>query len=233
MIRKLAHLNFVTNDLEKIIDFYVNKLGLKVKFTLDNQEAKPFGYYFACGDTTFLEFFDQAMAAEVWGGKVEELNIGTRYKHFCLEVTGLDEFCRMLRDKGVDVTEIKLGMDNSRQAWIADPDGNSIELMEYGYSSMQLSGERMYTPNPQSEFRVKFDFRVDFTNGGYVEGREFLLDLEGDTISDEDLKVMIVESMNLAKAGEVQIFKRKWSGVASIRTRLDESKRSTERCSAL
>ncbi len=66
----------------------------------------------------------------------------------------------------------------------------------------------MYTPNPQSEFRVKFDFRVDFTNGGYVEGREFLLDLEADTVSDEKLKVMIVESMNLAKAGDVNIFKK-------------------------
>ena len=140
MIRKLAHINFVTNDLETIIDFYVNKLGMKVKFTLDNKEGKPFGYYFTCGDTTFLEFFDQKMAAEVWGGSVEELNIGTRYKHFCLEVTGLDEFCRTLKEKGVEVTEIKLGMDNSRQAWIADPDGNEIELMEYGYSSMQLSG---------------------------------------------------------------------------------------------
>lgn len=140
MIRKLAHLNFVTNDLEKIIDFYVNKLGLKVKFTLDNKEGKPFGYYFACGDTTFIEFFDQAMAAEVWGGTVEPLAIGTRYKHFCLEVTGLDEFCQMLKGKGVEVSEIKPGMDNSRQAWIADPDGNAIELMEYGYSSMQLSG---------------------------------------------------------------------------------------------
>ncbi len=66
----------------------------------------------------------------------------------------------------------------------------------------------MYKPNPQSEFRVKFDFRVDFTNGGYVEGRDFLLDLEGEAVSDDDLKVMIVESMNLAKAGEVQIFKK-------------------------
>ena len=66
----------------------------------------------------------------------------------------------------------------------------------------------MYKPNPQSEFRVKFDFRVDFTNGGYVEGREFLLDLEGDTVSEEGLKVMIVESMNLAKAGEMKIFKK-------------------------
>lgn len=139
MIRKLAHINFVTNDLEKIIDFYVNKLGLQIKFTLDNQEGKPFGYYFACGDTTFLEFFDQKMAAEVWGGKVEELNIGTRYRHFCLEVTGLEEFCSRLREKGVSVSEISLGMDHSYQAWIADPDGNQIELMEYTPSSMQFS----------------------------------------------------------------------------------------------
>ncbi|HEX5810082.1 MAG TPA: VOC family protein [Anaerolineales bacterium] len=140
MIRKLAHINFVTNDLERIIDFYVNKLGMQVKFTLDNQEGKPFGYYFACGDTTFLEFFDQKMAAAVWGGKVEELNTGTRYRHFCLEVTGLEAFCERLKSKGVAVTDIKMGMDNSRQAWINDPDGNAIELMEYGPSSMQLSG---------------------------------------------------------------------------------------------
>jgi hypothetical protein len=66
----------------------------------------------------------------------------------------------------------------------------------------------MYTPNPRSEFRVKFDFRVDFTNGGYVEGRDFLLDLDGNAVSDDELKRMIVESMNLAKAGEVQIFKK-------------------------
>jgi hypothetical protein len=49
---------------------------------------------------------------------------------------------------------------------------------------------------------------VDFTNGGYVQGHDFLLDLERDAVPDDDLKVMIVEAMNLAKAGEVQIFKK-------------------------
>jgi catechol 2,3-dioxygenase-like lactoylglutathione lyase family enzyme len=141
MIRKLAHLNFVTNDLDKIVDFYVNKLGMKVKFTLDNKQGQPFGYYFECGDSTFIEFFDQAMAAEVWGGQALTLVSGTQYKHFCLEVTGLDEFCSQLKNKGVSVTEISLGMDNSRQAWIADPDGNQIELMEYGPFSLQLTGK--------------------------------------------------------------------------------------------
>ncbi len=140
MIRQLAHLNFVTNNLAGIIDFYVNKLGMQVKFTLDNQQGQPFGYYFGCGNTSFLEFFDQAMAAEVWGGTVNELTQGTQYKHFCLEVTGLDEYCEMLKSRGVSVTPISMGMDHSRQAWINDPDGNAIELMEYGASSLQLRG---------------------------------------------------------------------------------------------
>lgn len=141
MILQLAHLNFVTNDLGGIIDFYVNKLGMNVKFTLNNKQGQAFGYYFGCGNTTFLEFFDQRLAAEVWGGRVEQLTIGTRYRHFCLEVTGLDEFCKTLKSRGVDVSEISTGMDNSRQAWIADPDGNQIELMEYGLSSLQLTGQ--------------------------------------------------------------------------------------------
>ena len=62
MIRQLAHINFVTDDLPRLIAFYVNKLGMKVKFTLNNREGVPFGYYFECGQSTFLEFFDQALA---------------------------------------------------------------------------------------------------------------------------------------------------------------------------
>jgi lactoylglutathione lyase len=140
MIRQLAHLNFVTDDLEKIIDFYVNKLGMKVKFTLNDRKSRPFGYYFECGNATFLEFFDQALAVEEWGGQLAALTEGKRYRHFCLEVVGLDEYCQLLKSKGVEVSGISLGMDNSRQAWIADPDGNSIELMEYGPLSLQLTG---------------------------------------------------------------------------------------------
>jgi catechol 2,3-dioxygenase-like lactoylglutathione lyase family enzyme len=140
MIRQLAHLNFVTDDMSKIIDFYVNKLGMQVKFTLNNKEGVPFGYYFGCGNTTFLEFFDQVLAVNEWGGNVEEMTAGTRYRHFCLEVVGLDAYRERLRNKGVEVTEITMGLDFSRQAWVTDPDGNSIELMEYGPSSLQLTG---------------------------------------------------------------------------------------------
>ncbi len=142
MIRQLAHLNFVTDDLPAIIDFYIDKLGMEVKFTLDNEQGVAFGYYFGCGNSTFLEFFDQALAARQWGGEVQPLTPGTRYKHFCLEVTGLEAYRQTLLEKGVAVTEISLGMDNSRQAWITDPDGNAIELMEYGPQSLQLTGNQ-------------------------------------------------------------------------------------------
>ncbi len=66
----------------------------------------------------------------------------------------------------------------------------------------------MYTPNPHSAYRVKFDFRVEFENGGHVQGQDFLLDLDAAAVSDDDLKVMIVEAMNLARAGRVTLHKK-------------------------
>ena len=66
----------------------------------------------------------------------------------------------------------------------------------------------MYTPNPHSAYRVKFDFRVDFENGGHVQGQDFLLDLEGSAVDEATLKQMVVDSMNLARSGPVTIFRQ-------------------------
>ena len=46
----------------------------------------------------------------------------------------------------------------------------------------------MHTPNPSSPYRVKFNFRAGFTNGGHVHGEHFLLDLEGSEVDDETPK---------------------------------------------
>lgn len=62
-----------------------------------------------------------------------------------------------------------------------------------------------YIARPDSRKRVKFAFRVDFTNGGHVEGEDFLLDLEGDTVTPARLAEMIVSAMNLLRAGPVTI----------------------------
>lgn len=62
-----------------------------------------------------------------------------------------------------------------------------------------------YQADPASSHRVKFDFRVDFTNGGHVEGEDFLLDIAGEAVAPERLAEMIVSAMNLLRAGPVTI----------------------------
>jgi hypothetical protein len=57
--------------------------------------------------------------------------------------------------------------------------------------------------------RVLFDFEVEFTNGGGIQGQEFRLDIDGDDISDEELARYIVEDMRLLMVGEVRILNKK------------------------
>ncbi len=45
--------------------------------------------------------------------------------------------------------------------------------------------------------RVKFDFEVDFSNGGGLQGQDFRLDIEGEDISNEELSRYLVEDMRL------------------------------------
>jgi len=140
MIQRLGHLCLRTHQLPRMIAFYRDVLGLTVKFALKHDDGTPFGYYLAAGHTTFIEIFDHAGAAKQWGGPADSLkrNEGTHYNHFCLEATGLEAFRERLVAQGVDTTPIKVGMDHSKQAWLKDPDGNAIELMEYTPQSLQL-----------------------------------------------------------------------------------------------
>ncbi len=140
MIQRLAHVCFKTDHLDRMIHFYRDLLGLRVKFTLNDDHGAAFGYYFACGGRTFIELFDQQGAVRQWGGAVVDLTTppDATYQHFCLEVKGLAAFRRRLAARGLAVTAIITGMDGSRQCWIKDPDGNAIELMEYTAQSLQV-----------------------------------------------------------------------------------------------
>ena len=56
--------------------------------------------------------------------------------------------------------------------------------------------------------RVKFDFEIDFTNGGGIQGQDFRLDIESDYISDDELAEYIVKDMRLLMVGEVRILNK-------------------------
>jgi len=56
--------------------------------------------------------------------------------------------------------------------------------------------------------RVVFDFEIDFTNGGGIQGQDFRLDIAGDDIPDSELADYIVNDMRLLMVGEVRILNK-------------------------
>ena len=73
--------------------------------------------------------------------------------------------------------------------------------------------------------RVQFDFELEFTNGGGLQGQGFRLDIDGDDIDDQALAAYLVRDLRLLMAGPVTIRNRmiieaahKRTGPASQRT---------------
>ena len=131
MIRALAHVCFVVADLEASVAFYRDVLGLRPAFEFVNDAGQKFGQYLHVGGRAFLELFQ--------GGPVEPPADSQSYRHLCLEVDDIRVAVALLRGRGTEVSDVKMGSDGSWQAWLADPDGNRIELHEYTADSKQSS----------------------------------------------------------------------------------------------
>lgn len=58
------------------------------------------------------------------------------------------------------------------------------------------------------EHRVRFDFEIEFTNGGGLSGRDFRLDIPGDDVTDAWIAGAIVRDLRLLMVGEVRILER-------------------------
>lgn len=56
--------------------------------------------------------------------------------------------------------------------------------------------------------RVQFDFEVDFSNGGGIQGQGFRLDIDGDDIDDGTLSDYIVRDLRLLMVGAVRILNK-------------------------
>ncbi len=127
MITDLAHAALRVYDLEKSLAFYA-LLGIKESFRLNHDDGSVMLVYLHVGGDRFLEVFP--------GGVLE--NPEGSFMHLCLASDSLVENVEMLRAKGVKIdTEVQMGLDLNLQAWITDPDGNAIELMQLSENSPQ------------------------------------------------------------------------------------------------
>lgn len=140
MITAIGHVAFRVTDLDRALAFYCGTLGFREAFRLDRDgEPSPWIVYLQLAEGQFLELFPGGE------GEVAPRTRRAGYNHFCLLVDDLDATLASLRAAGVAIDgEPRVGMDGNRQYWIADPDGNAIELMQIMPGSRQAAAGRAW-----------------------------------------------------------------------------------------
>ena len=129
-VKQLAHACVFARDLAETRDFYRDVLGLETVFNF-TRDGAWFGFYLRAGDRSHIEVFAKPEAS---------YSDSNQINHFCLEVASIEAAVAHIRARGVAVTDPKLAIDDTWQAWITDPNGVRIELFEYTPKSAQFTG---------------------------------------------------------------------------------------------
>jgi len=67
----------------------------------------------------------------------------------------------------------------------------------------------MNMPVAAAQYRVVFDFEIEFSNDGGPQGQGFRLDLPGDDIDDAELGRYIVRDLRLLMVERVRILRKR------------------------
>jgi lactoylglutathione lyase len=123
-------------DIARSLDFYVNRLGFDEMFRLD-RDGRLWIVYLRITDDQYLELFPDGAGERAPDADTVAIN------HICLTVDDIDAVIARLAERGVPLTRPKkVVIDRNAQAWIEDPDGNRIELMQMAPDAMQVEAIR-------------------------------------------------------------------------------------------
>ena len=126
MLKQLSHISLSSNDLQNVINFYINILGFKVAHKFINKNNNElYGLFIFCGKKTFIEFFKDK----------KKRKINSSFRHICFEVKKIKLLAKKLKkfDKKIKVKRGKT--DNVLQFMTKDFDKNIIEFHEYDKKS--------------------------------------------------------------------------------------------------
>ena len=130
MILGIGHSAYGVQDIDASLAFYVDQLGLEKAFELRRDDGTLWIVYVYCGGGSFVELFP--------GEDVTERPNTDSYKHLCLRVDDMTATLDDLRQRGLEpIDPPSVGKDGNTQAWVRDPDGNLIELMQIAPDSDQ------------------------------------------------------------------------------------------------
>jgi len=132
MITGISHAAINTKDMVKSLDFYVRILGFKKAFTINHPETNaPWIEYLQAG-SQFVELFYNGTEDNPW--KPSLRGIG----HLCFQVDDINATVKNIENAGGKMDrQVTEGRDKNLQAWLTDPDGVRIELMQINPVSLQ------------------------------------------------------------------------------------------------
>ena len=134
MITDIGHAAFAAHDLDRSLAFYA-KLGIHEAFRLHRPDGSLMLVYLHVAGDRFIEVFPN-------GPEPDPERRGS-FMHLCLLTGDMDAAVERLHVEGITVERgPSVGLDHNRQAWIRDPDGNAIELMQLVEDSPQRRATR-------------------------------------------------------------------------------------------
>ncbi|KAB8062376.1 lactoylglutathione lyase [Janthinobacterium sp. FT14W] len=124
---RILHTMLRVGDLQRSIDFYTRVLGMKLLRTSDNPE-----YQYTLAFVGYGSNPDHAELELTYNYGTTSYELGTAYGHIAISADDIVAACDAARANGGNVTRepgpVKGG--NTVIAFITDPDGYKIELIE-------------------------------------------------------------------------------------------------------
>ncbi|MDC9818109.1 lactoylglutathione lyase [Pectobacterium polonicum] len=128
---RLLHTMLRVGNLQRSIDFYTQILGMRVLRTSENTE-----YKYTLAFVGYTEESEGAVIELTYNWGVDSYDLGNAYGHIALGVDDVAATCERIRKAGGNVTReagpVKGG--TTVIAFIEDPDGYKIELIENAHA---------------------------------------------------------------------------------------------------
>ncbi len=127
---RILHTMLRVGDLQRSIDFYTKVLGMKLLRTSDNPEYRYTLAFVGYGNNP-----DHAELELTYNYGTTSYDIGTAYGHLAISADNLHQACDLVKANGGNVTRepgpVKGG--TTVIAFVTDPDGYKIELIERAF----------------------------------------------------------------------------------------------------
>ena len=122
----IDHIAIISSDYQKAKDFYVDKLGFKVKREVERKDRDDFIITLEAPNGIEIELFiEKNPPRRVTRPEAAGL------RHLAFRIQDIEESVEKLNKKGIETEEIRIDPQNGkRMTFFMDPDGLPLELHE-------------------------------------------------------------------------------------------------------